>query len=125
MMESDDPARTFWGQGNLKRVSEALKAGGIDNWPRVCSWLNISPGSPDYFVKDAKYGLSPTADHYEFETRPRYDSHRKVVVVENPYSTALQVLHQTADSEFLVPGPWVQLDAEDALKVLVLGVPSE
>ena len=124
-MESDDSVRAFWNQESLRRVSEALKDGGIENWPRVCSWLNISPGSPDYFIKDAKYGLNPTADYYEFEARPRYDPQRNLVVVENPYSTALQVLHQTTDSDLIVLGPWVQLDAEDALKALVLGAPSE
>lgn len=114
----------MWTQENLNKITGILLAAGLEKWPTLCRELNIRDGRPDHVIVDARYGSKPTADHYEFKSRPRHDQARDVVVVENPWSTLQSVAVQMAKGpEIPVLGPYIEIDAEVAMKILVLGVP--
>lgn len=117
--EGKNEQSVMYTQENLNKVTGILLAAGLEKWPMLCRELNIRDGRPDHVIVDWKYGSKPTADHYEFKSRPRYDQTRNVVVVENPWST----LQSAKDPELPVLGPYIEIDAEVAMKILILGVP--
>lgn len=111
----------MWTQENLNRVSEILKCSGEANWPRICVELNVRTGNPNHVVASVKYGNRAVADEYEFRSIPRYDEAKGVVVVENPWSTAHAVFKKTQDPNYPAFGKYIEIDADLATKLLVLG----
>ena len=116
--------KDFWTQDNLARISSILLAKGIENWPKLCIELKISNGDPAWGVKNAYYSTKAVADYYDIEEYARYDKIKNVVVVENPFSTVRQVVNNLfVNSDFPVFGNFIELDADVARKILVLGIP--
>lgn len=114
----------LWTKENFQKITKILEEKGIENWPKICVELKISKGDPAWGVKNAYYSTKATADYYDFEEFPRYDNLKNVVVVKNPFSTAQQVINNIFVSEgFPIFGEFVELDAETARKILVLGLP--
>lgn len=105
----------MWTQENLNKVTGILLAAGLEEWPVLCKELNLKSGRPNGIIVNVIYGSKSTADHYEFEPRPWHDETRNVVVVKNPWSTL-----QSLAKEPQLPGPYVEIDADIAMKILVL-----
>jgi hypothetical protein len=119
----------LWNKENLQKITKILEEKGIENWPKICVELKISKGNPAWHVKKAYYSTKATADSYDFEKSARYDKIRSVVVVENPWLglPASQVLNNSHDPlppDYLdiIFGSFIELDAEIARKILVLGL---
>lgn len=115
-----------WNREKFNRVTRALQEAGLPEWPRMCLELNIRNGSPRFLVNRAHYDdpSKATASHYDFSSVPWHDEVRDVIVIENPFLVSLAVLNnQHVDPSFPVLGPFVEMDAETATKILVLGLP--
>lgn len=114
----------LWSKENFRKITKILEEKGIENWPKICVELKISKGDPAWGVKNAYYSTSAVADHYDIEEYPRYDKIKNVVVVENPFSVARQVVNNIfGHPDFPIFGKFIQLDAEIARKILVIGLP--
>lgn len=113
----------MWNRENLEKITSALRAAGTESWPRLCKELGIRSGRPNNVIVDATYGSKTTADYYQFEPNPYYDESKNLVVVENPWSTVHSVVMQQRNFDYPVFGGYIELDAEVAIKILVLGVP--
>lgn len=115
--------KNFWTQENLAKVSSAFLSKGEQNWCKICSKLNILPGNPDFYIKNAYYGKQAVADYYDFEYASWYDEKENLVIVENPYPVAVSMVFSENCFEPPPSTKYVKLDAELARKILVLGVP--
>lgn len=111
----------MWTLEKLNKVTEILGAAGERDWPRLCAELHVRAGNPHRVIASVKYGNRAVAGEYEFKSIPRYDEGGKVVVVENPWSTAHAVVKQMHDPQHPVFGSYVEIDADVAMKLLVLG----
>lgn len=114
----------LWNKENFHKITKILKEKGLENWPKLCVELKINKGDPAWGVKKAYYSTGVVADYYDIEEYPRYDKIKNVVVVENPFTTAQQIVNNHyANPDFPVFGPFIQINAEVARKILVLGLP--
>ena len=112
----------MWTQENLNRVSEILKCSGEANWPRLCSELNIRSGMPEHIIVSAKFGNRAVADEYEFRSIPMHNKEKDTVVVENPwFNTVHSSTRRMHDPNCLIFWPYIEIDADMAMKILVLG----
>lgn len=112
----------MWTQENMNRITEILKCSGEANWPRICVELNVRTGNPNHVVASVKYGNRAVADEYEFRSIPRYDEAKGVVVVENPwFATVHSAISQMHDPNYPAFGKYIEIDADIAVKLIVLG----
>ena len=88
----------------------------LETWRAFCGKHNVRPGSPEWYVKKAYYGSDVVADRYDIEEVPVYWDWKDAVVVRNPFFA-------TDSKEELLKWRWLEIDAELAMKFLVLGVP--
>jgi hypothetical protein len=88
----------------------------LEKWREFCIKHKIKPGAPDFYVKGAHYTDKSVADFYDFEEVPMYYDHKNTVVVLNPF------FGQKSEEDFL-RYKWLEIDAELAVRFLVLGLP--
>jgi hypothetical protein len=134
-MPVDEDLKSFWTRETLDRLSkvvadsvaaEAMVAVNanppsvdsslLETWRVFCRKHNFRPGSPEWYVKKAYYGSDVVADRYDIEEVPVYWDWKDAVVVRNPFFA-------TDSKEELLKWRWLEIDAELAMKFLVLGVP--
>jgi hypothetical protein len=87
----------------------------LETWRAFCGKHNLKPGSPEWYVKKAYYGSDVVADRYDIEEVPIYLDWKDAVVVRNPFFVK-------DSKEELLKWRWLEIDAELAMKFLVLGV---
>ncbi len=120
---SDLEEVNFWTKDNLNKITAVFFEKGEQNWCRMCSEFGIIPGFPDFYIKNAYYDKKAVAEYYDFEETPRYDKLKNTVVFENPFIAPVSyVFSETCE----YPPPltkFVEIDAETAKKILVLGLP--
>jgi len=136
-MPANEILKEFWTRDALTRLSEVIASAIADRsmpgnapqpaphppflevWREFCIKFNLKPGAPDFYVKNAHYGKEVVADYYDFEELPIYWEWKNTVVFLNPFFDASN-FKQTED---FLKYRWLEIDAEMAMKFLVLGIP--
>lgn len=136
-MPDTENLKEFWTRDAMTRLSEVIVSAiagqamavnapqpvphppYLEAWRAFCNTFNMKPGTPDFYVKNAHYTDKVVADHYDFEEIPVYLEHKNTVVFLNPFFDVSN-FKQTED---FLRYRWLEMDAELAMKFLVLGVP--
>lgn len=137
MTELAEDMKGFWTRDAMTRLSEVIVTAVarqamavnapqpaphppyLEAWRAFCKKFNLKPGTPDFYVKNAHYTDKVVADDYDFEEIPVYLEHKNTVVFLNPFFDVSN-FKQTED---FLRYRWLEIDAELAMKFLVLGIP--
>jgi hypothetical protein len=132
-MPADEDLKSFWSREALdmllKVIADSVSAAAmfavnakppsvdsslLETWREFCGRYDIQPGSPEWYVKKAYYGRDVVADRYDIEEFPVYWDWKNSVVVRNPFFAE-------DSKEEPLKWRWLEIDAELAMKILVLG----